>query len=477
MRSIAVFVFCVLSVSVLGFGVVTQMPSEQASAAPQLFAVDEIPPGGGGEFAAQPMDEITEAKREQYKREINENIARLEAEGRLAPATTDAVPLIWPVQKAASVTDFHVDAISNYVDHNAAFPNQIRDWNCGTRTYDQPSGYNHAGIDIFLWPFIWRTMDLGGGEIVAAAPGTIVNKIDGNQDRSCSFNSSQWNAVYIRHADNSIAWYGHMKNGSTINKNVGDTVVAGEKLGLVGSSGNSSGPHLHFELYDANGQLRDPFQGPCNLMNANSWWVNQQPYRIPRMNGLTTGGAPPVFPTCPNPEIPNIKTTFAPGEPIFTTAHYRDQLAGVTTQFSLVRPDGTAYQSWTQTVQQNYNASWWWWSWSIPANAPTGTWLFRAVLEGNTFETPFVVAAPVATVSGRVTTPGGQNLRNATVSLIDANNVRRTATTSSFGLYSFDNVAIGGSYTISVANKRYRFTPQIHTITGNLSNVDFVGQE
>lgn len=476
MRSTLAFVFGVACVAVLCAYAFTSFPAEKAAAASPVLAVDEIPPQGGGEFIA-PTDEMTDEQREQIKLEISLNIARLEAEGKLRPATTDAVPLIWPVRKAAGYPVFDVEGISNYVDHNAAVQNQLRDWNCGTRTYDLASGYNHAGIDIFLWPHSWYMMDQGGAEIVAAAPGVIVNKIDGNPDRSCAMGGGQWNAVYIRHADNSVAWYGHMKTGSTTTKSVGESVVAGEKIGIVGSSGNSTGPHLHFELYNANNQLQDPFAGTCNLMNANSWWVNQEPYRVPRLNGLTTGGAAPVQPACPAPEIPNIKTTFAPGEQIFTTAYYRDQLPNVTTQFSLVRPDGTVHQGWSQTIQQTHNAAWWWWSWTLPTNAPTGNWKLRAVYSGNTFETPFVVAAPVATISGRVTTPTGQNLRNAVVSLIDANNVRRTATTSSFGLYSFDNVTIGGSYTISAANKRYRFTPQIRTITGNLSNVDFVGQE
>lgn len=474
MRSVVAFVFGLVLVVILAVSFGSVSTSEKVSA--QSFVQNEIPPGGGGE-APQPADEITDEQREQIKSEIAKNIARLEAEGRLAPATTDAVPLLWPVQKAAGITDFHVDAISNYVDHNAAFPNQIRDWDCGNRTYDQASGYNHAGIDVFLWPYSWRMMDQGGAEIIAAAPGTIVSKVDGNPDRSCNFSSLQWNAVYVRHADNSIAWYGHMKTGSTTTKSVGESVAAGEKLGLVGSSGNSTGPHLHFELYDANGQLRDPYQGTCNLMNANSWWVAQEPYRIPRMNGLTTGGAAPVFPTCPNPETPNIKTVFAPGEQIFTTAYYRDQLPNVTTQFSLVRPDGTVHQGWEQTIQQTFSASWWWWSWTLPANAPTGNWKLRAVYSGNTFETPFLVATPVATISGRVTTPTGQNLRNATVTLVDSAGARRTATTSSFGLYTFDSVSTGGSYTITASTKRYRFTPQVRTISGNLSNVDFVGLE
>ncbi|MBK6589019.1 MAG: right-handed parallel beta-helix repeat-containing protein [Acidobacteria bacterium] len=100
--------------------------------------------------------------------------------------------------------------------------------------------------------------------------------------------------------------------------------------------------------------------------------------------------------------------------------------------------------------------------------------------DGNSSEfTPAVNgpgASPV-TVGGRVTTPTGLGLRNATVSMIDPLGVRRTATTSSFGLYSFTNVAAGVSYTITVSSKRYRFSPRVMVISDNLSNIDFVGLE
>ncbi|MEQ1606171.1 MAG: carboxypeptidase regulatory-like domain-containing protein [Pyrinomonadaceae bacterium] len=83
----------------------------------------------------------------------------------------------------------------------------------------------------------------------------------------------------------------------------------------------------------------------------------------------------------------------------------------------------------------------------------------------------------VVSVSGRVTTPTGLGLRNAVVSLIDPQNVRRTATTSSFGIYTFSNIPAGVTYIVSVGSKRYRFAPQTITINSNLSNVDFVGLE
>ena len=84
----------------------------------------------------------------------------------------------------------------------------------------------------------------------------------------------------------------------------------------------------------------------------------------------------------------------------------------------------------------------------------------------------------LVTVSGRVTTPGGQGLRNAVVRMTDLqSNLVRTATTSSFGFYSFTNVLAQTNYFINPVSKRYRFTGQDLNVSGNLTNVDFVGLE
>lgn len=99
--------------------------------------------------------------------------------------------------------------------------------------------------------------------------------------------------------------------------------------------------------------------------------------------------------------------------------------------------------------------------------------------DGNTSEfTPAVVfAATPVTISGRVTTPTGLGLRNAVVTLVEPSGIRRTATTSSFGIYSFANVPSGQNYTISVTSKRYRFAPRIQMISQSVSDLDFVGLE
>ncbi|HRJ88728.1 MAG TPA: FG-GAP-like repeat-containing protein [Pyrinomonadaceae bacterium] len=353
--------------------------------------VQVIEPAGGGEFKFQPRDEISDADRRLIQAEIARNTARLEKEGKLAPAVPLDVPLSWPIAKAPGVLDFNVIGISNFVDHNAAFPNQLQDYNCGTRTYDLSSGYNHKGIDIFTWPFGWNKMDNNEVVIVASAPGTIISKTDGNFDRSCAIGSGQWNAVYVRHADNSVAWYGHMKSGSTTSKAVGATVAAGEYLGVVGSSGSSTGPHLHFELYGGDNLLKDPYSGPCNSMNTASWWAAQEAYRVPKINRLMTGSAGPTFPTCPTPEVTNEKRIFKRGDALTTSAYYRDQTTGHVTQFALLRPDGSTHSNWQHTSPNTYNASYWFWSWTIPANARGGQWKFRATYQTVQYEMPFTV--------------------------------------------------------------------------------------
>jgi hypothetical protein len=95
----------------------------------------------------------------------------------------------------------------------------------------------------------------------------------------------------------------------------------------------------------------------------------------------------------------------------------------------------------------------------------------------NSFQGSAYVFSPSVSVSGRVTTPAGLNLRNAIVAITDSLGVKQTATTSSFGIYSFSNVRPGETYIIGVSSKRYRFAAQTLLINDNLTNVDFVGLE
>ena len=86
-------------------------------------------------------------------------------------------------------------------------------------------------------------------------------------------------------------------------------------------------------------------------------------------------------------------------------------------------------------------------------------------------------ASQGVSISGRVTTPDGRGLRNATVTITAQDGTRRTVTTGAFGSYSFDNVAAGARYSLAVNSRQYRFAPHNIDVNETLSDVDFVAQE
>ncbi|MCW5578061.1 MAG: peptidoglycan DD-metalloendopeptidase family protein [Dokdonella sp.] len=369
-----------------------------------LAAASSQPPAGGGRFDP-PHDELSPQQRARIDAELAANAARLQAEGKLATVAPWPLPLQgglqWPLRPAAGQTDPAYHGISNFVDLDSSYPGHVLDWNCGTRSYDLASGYNHAGIDIFLWPFAWLRMDQQAVDIVAAAPGTIIGKVDGNDDRSCPDHySADWNAVYVQHADGSVAWYGHMKKASLTAKPIGASVAVGELLGKVGSAGFSSGPHLHFENHSAltNYTILEPWHGACNA--PASLWAAQRPYYDSAINKLATHSAPPVFPSpnCPNPvaETPNLSDRFVAGARVYFAAYYRDQLSAQSTAFTITRPNGSVFANWSfkmadATSDPYYSAAFWYWYFDLPGNAPPGLWRFRASYQSATYTHEFYV--------------------------------------------------------------------------------------
>ena len=61
--------------------------------------------------------------------------------------------------------------------------------------------------------------------------------------------------VQVRHEDGTVTWYNHMSKFSV---SVGETVYAGDQVGAVGMTGNTTGPHLHFEVHPDGGDAIDP---------------------------------------------------------------------------------------------------------------------------------------------------------------------------------------------------------------------------
>ena len=80
-----------------------------------------------------------------------------------------------------------------------------------------------------------------GTKVVAAHGGTVV-KAGGN---GAGDGPAYGNAIVIKHGNGQYSQYAHL---SKINVKVGQIVATGQKIALSGNTGNSSGPHLHFEI-------------------------------------------------------------------------------------------------------------------------------------------------------------------------------------------------------------------------------------
>lgn len=99
------------------------------------------------------------------------------------------------------------------------------------------TGYRVSGA---MWSSGYHT-----GIDFAVATGTSVRSIGPGAVVSAGWNGAYGNEVVIRHADGTHSQYAHL---SSLSVSAGQSVSGGTQIGLSGSTGNSSGPHLHFEI-------------------------------------------------------------------------------------------------------------------------------------------------------------------------------------------------------------------------------------
>lgn len=158
-----------------------------------------------------------------------------------------------------------------HVDHDPAAHPEARATCTNFAGQHFPFCYDdHSGSDFMLGGG-FSTMDNGSAEVVAAAGGRVETAEDGHYDRchgsavtldvTCDGHEMRANYVRLRHANGWSSLYYHLKKGS-VAVQVGDTVSCGDRVGLVGSSGVSTLPHLHFQVEDPEGRVVDPFAGP-----------------------------------------------------------------------------------------------------------------------------------------------------------------------------------------------------------------------
>jgi hypothetical protein len=343
---------------------------------------------------------LSEDKRASIQSHLQDQIRLLKQRNLISESSSrDATLLDWPLKSAKGFEGYNYHTISNFVDHNLDFPNLVKDYNCGTRSYDTPMGYNHAGTDFALWPKPWELMENNIVEVVAAEAGTILEKSDGHFDKSCSLNNpDDWNAIYILHSDGTSAWYGHLKSNSLTPKNVGSKVARGEFLGIVGSSGASTAPHLHFELHNEEGAIIDPFAGNCSNENESTWWKDQRTYYDSGINLLEVTHVLPEDSFCSEPESEKDTTTFCGNEELFFISYLRDQISNQILYHTILKPDNSTFEEWESKSPGNQNdhfaASSMYRSFILPENPQPGEWRYNVSYQDKNYTQTFNICSP-----------------------------------------------------------------------------------
>ena len=168
--------------------------------------------------------------------------------------------------------------VLRYVDHDPG-PG-VRDHMCGVL-----SGDGHKGTDIAIRDLAAMA---AGVEVRAAAAGVVDALRDGMADvsvdqvgREAVGGKECGNGIRLAHGDGWTTWYCHLRRGSLMVKQ-GDRVTTGQPLALVGLSGDTSFPHLHFDVRHGE-RVIDPFVGAeradCGL-GARPLWAAEVVYQL-----------------------------------------------------------------------------------------------------------------------------------------------------------------------------------------------------
>lgn len=116
-------------------------------------------------------------------------------------------------------------------------------------------GSTHTGIDITGG----GVASINGANVSAAAAGNVIRVKTGcthnyAKTATCGCNYGYGNYVEVSHGNGLVTLYAHL---ASVNVSVGEQLTVGQKIGNAGSTGNSTGPHLHFSVI-ANGVFVDP---------------------------------------------------------------------------------------------------------------------------------------------------------------------------------------------------------------------------
>ncbi|MFE2021734.1 peptidoglycan DD-metalloendopeptidase family protein [Streptomyces sp. NPDC059499] len=152
------------------------------------------------------------------------------APSKAAPSKVKSAPkAAAPAEKASTATDA-ADSTGASESNSSGYTTPVANGGVSTQ-------YRVAGAS---WSSGYHT-----GSDFQAASGTSVRSIGPGTVVSAGWSGAYGNEVVIKHDDGMYSQYAHL---SSLGVSAGQTVTGGQQIGLSGSTGNSTGPHLHFEV-------------------------------------------------------------------------------------------------------------------------------------------------------------------------------------------------------------------------------------
>ncbi|WP_406091713.1 M23 family metallopeptidase [Streptomyces sp. NBC_01013] len=165
------------------------------------------------DVAAKKAEAAAKKKAEAKKQAEAKAAAKAKAAARAEEARESAARAARAAERAR-LGSFQLPVAGSYVSTGYKSSGSL--WSSGS----------HSGIDFHA---------ASGSSVVAVGAGTVVE---------AGWGGAYGNNIVLRMTDGTYTQYGHL---SSIGVSVGQTVAAGGQIGLSGSTGNSTGPHLHFE--------------------------------------------------------------------------------------------------------------------------------------------------------------------------------------------------------------------------------------